>query len=223
MGRHRLWHFTKTSWRFTKWIVGWPLAIIGIVGLPDTINLWEKFIDKTETWIGEIMTDPHVKELAEKFVKIADIVNLFPVRVALVITGVAILIWAWPFWKLRHRVLFLMRSILGEQTWISRADALKIIRSSEWAQLRAPGKTLGEILTRSLFLSPESLALDATQTKFNVFLGMTLDSFENNNPNYVKITNDKKEYLEDKLLLFLKRSIEEEALKQFGPLPHSSV
>jgi hypothetical protein len=67
------------------------------------------------------------------------------------------------------------------------------------------------------------LALDASQTRFSVFLELTLDNFESDNPDYVRTSEGKKQYIEDKLSLFLRRAMEHEAVKQFGPLPSGSV
>jgi hypothetical protein len=129
-----------------------------------------------------------------------------------------------PGWRVRYRVFaFWRRTLTIEGVWLERGPALDAIRASQWAQLRAPGRTIGEILTRSLFNSPESLALHASQVKFNLFLEMTLDAFEASNPDYARTTDGKKEYLEQKLLQFLRRSLTEETLKQFGPLPSGRV
>ena len=56
------------------------------------------------------------------------------------------------------------------------------------------------------------------------YFALTLDSFEANNPNYVQV-NDKnqKEYLENRLVLFLRKAIEADVVKKFGPLPDSNV
>jgi hypothetical protein len=134
---------------------------------------------------------------------------------ALAIAATVALGWdLMPVWRVRHRFWgFWRRTLSSEEIWLGRESALDAIRASQWAQLRAPGRTIGEILTRSLFNSPESLALHASQVKFNLYLEMTLDSFAADNPNYVRITSGKKEYLEEKLLLFLSRSLANETLK----------
>lgn len=131
---------------------------------------------------------------------------------ALAIAAVIALGWDWlPGWRFRHRIFaFWRRTLTIEGVWLEREAALDTIRASQWAQIRTPGRTISEILTRSLFNSPESLALHASQVKFNLFLEMTLDSFEASNPNYVRVTEGKKEYLEGKLLLFLRQSLADE-------------
>jgi hypothetical protein len=65
--------------------------------------------------------------------------------------------------------------------------------------------------------------LDASETKFNVFLGMALDNFESDNPHYVRLIEGKKEYIEKKLTEFLRHALRSEAIKQFGPLPTGTV
>jgi hypothetical protein len=144
---------------------------------------------------------------------------------ALAIVAVAALGWdLLPGWRWRYRAFaFWRRKLSIEGVWLDKEAALKAIRASQWAQIRAPGRTVAEMLTRSLFSTPESLALDASQVKFNLFLEMTLDSFEASNQNYVRTTDGKKEYLEEKLLLFVRRSLADETLKQFGPLPSGRV
>jgi hypothetical protein len=130
MGRKRIKFIAKRAWDFTKWVVGWPLAILGLSGIPDSIDAWSKIFDGLLQLVGRVMTDQRVQQLAEKAVEFANFVNKTPIRVMLVPVGVSILIWGWrPFWSLRHRVLFrLWRLILNEQKWISREDAISSLR-----------------------------------------------------------------------------------------------
>jgi hypothetical protein len=111
---------------------------------------------------------------------------------------------------------------LGEAVWLDRASALKVIRSSEWAQLRAPGVTLADFIGRSLNIGGTS-PVDADATRFRVYIELTLDSFEQNNAAYVRENDNKKEYREDKLLLFIRKAMEAEVEQKFGPIPTASV
>jgi hypothetical protein len=52
---------------------------------------------------------------------------------------------------------------------------------------------------------------------------MTLDSFEQNNPDYVREVDGKKLYLEDKLMRFLNSSLDDEATQKFGQVPSGRV
>ncbi len=80
-------------WRFTKWAVGWPLAFFGLVGFSETLNSWDAFFSKLLAQVGAIMTDPRAEYLAAKAVAVATFLNHTPIRVALVIVGVGVLIW----------------------------------------------------------------------------------------------------------------------------------
>lgn len=141
---------------------------------------------------------------------------------ALAICGSLALGWDWlPFWALRRRLFSSWSKALGEEVWLSRSEALKAIRSSSWGRLREPPVSIGDYFMRGLAVGKEPL--DANEVKFKVFLNLTLDSFEAANPRYVREVDNKKEFLEEKLLLFVRRAMEEEVVKQFGPIPSSSV
>ncbi len=168
--------------------------------------IWEDFHTKHP----EIAADTYLRILADKGTLAADFVRRPRILWPLAAIALVILIWrARPVWSVQYRVFaFWRRALSIEGVWLERGAALDAIRASQWAQLRAPGRTISEILTRSLFSSPESLALQASQVKFNLFLEMTLDAFETSNPNYIRTTGGKKEYLEEKLLqrFFRKRT-----------------
>ena len=100
MARGRTKIFARRLRRFIKWAVGWPLAAFGFIGLPDQLGQWEVYIGKLAELTRAAMIDPRVIHLAQKAVEVANFVNHPAVRVALVIVGVAILIWGWrPFWN----------------------------------------------------------------------------------------------------------------------------
>jgi len=211
-------HWARGYWRFIKWAVGWPLAFLGFVGLPDTLNQWARFIDWALVQIGAIMTDPRVQYLAQKAVAVADFVNQTPVRVALVIVGVAILIWGWrPFWSLRHRLRFVWRTFLGEETWISREDALKLIRASDWAKLREPVSSIADSTAR--LLGGGQSPYDRNVILYRRYIEMTLEKFEMYNPTCVREDEGKKQYSERLLRYFVDGALDDEAIAKFGKLP----
>jgi hypothetical protein len=151
-------------------------------------------------------------------------VTRYPFKVALAAVCALALGWdLMPVWRIRHRIFVWRKALTSEGVWIDRDTALKVIRDSQWARLRAPAQTLAEMLTRSFLASPDATAFQANQLRFNVYLDMTLGSFETSNSDYVRTVEGKKEYLEEKLRLFLATSLRQEAIKQFGPLPNSRV
>ena len=219
MRKVRAKHFAKGLWRFTKWAVGWPLAILGFVGLPDTLNQWAHFFDRAFTRIGAIMTDPRVLYLAAKAVTVADFINQTPIRVILVIVGVAILIWGWrPFWSLRHRLRFAWRTFLGEETWISREDAYKVVRASDWAKTREPSYSILDRMGATGFSSGLS-ASERVMLLFRRYIDMLLEKFESDQPNAVREVDGHKQYAEGALRRYLDAALDSEAIQKFGPLP----
>src|SRR5580704_13493547 len=129
-------HIAKQLWEFTKWIVGWPLAFFGIFGLPDQLGQWEGLIGKLAEWMRAVLTDPRVVYLAEKAVEIANFVNLAPIRAALAIAGIAILVWGTrPVWRLRHHLFAWWKGFLGEKVWIDKITAIALLKNSTWAIL----------------------------------------------------------------------------------------
>ncbi len=206
-------------WRFFKWAVGWPLAIFGASGIPDQLGQWEDYIGRAAARVHAAMTDPHVVYLAEKAVEIANFVNHPAVRVALVIVGVAILIWGRrPFRSLRHRLRFKWRVFLGEETWISRDDAFEAVRVSDWAKAKQPSRSLLGATGLLMGLNEEHQT-----ARFKLYVNLALDQFEQFEPGEVRERDGKKEYAESKLLLFLRRSMKEELEKEFGPLPKATL
>lgn len=166
--------------------------------------------------IGAIMTDPRVQFLAEWAVSVANFVNQTPIRVALVIVGVAILVWRWrPVWDLRHRLRFTWRAFLGEETWIGLDDALRIIRSSDWAKLREP--TPG--LFGNLGIGQGLTEYQRDNIRFGRFIAMTLESFEQGHSNAVRLQGDTKEYAESKLRSFVDHALDAEVIEKFGKIP----
>jgi hypothetical protein len=210
--------FVKPVWRFTKWAIGGTISLIGLGGLPDALNSWAKFFTEILARVGAIMTDPRAEYLASKAVAVADFVNQTPVRVALVIVGVAILIWGWrPFWSLRHRLRFAWRTFLGEETWISHEEATKLIRASDWAKLREP--VPGFVESTARLLGGGMSAYDRDVIRYRRYIQMTLESFETSNPTGVRESDGNKMYSERLLRHFVASALDDEAIARFGKIP----
>jgi hypothetical protein len=207
-------------WRFTKWAVGWPLAFLGFIGLPDTFGQWAKFFDKIFAQIGTFVTDPRVQYLATKAVEISNFVNQTPVRVGLVIVGLAILVWGWrPFWSARHRLFVLWRHLLGEETWVDHEEATKIIRASRWARMREPRINVIYQLSRGFGIGAPQTEYDRDLMLFAHFIEMTLRSFEENRGNAVRVVEKKKQYEEEQLKRFIDGALDAEVIEKFGKIP----
>ena len=68
-------------------LISAPLGFIGLAGIPDDMETWER-------WIDEIMKDPLVTDLAERVVAIAEVVNNHWVRGSLIAVAALILVWS---------------------------------------------------------------------------------------------------------------------------------
>jgi hypothetical protein len=208
----------KKIFGYAKWLLGWPFAIFGITGVTDSFDTWSRWIDKALSWAHSAMTDPRVQQLAAKAVEFADFVNQAPVRITLVIIGVLILIWGWrPFWSLRHHFFFLWRRALGEEVWIDGSKARQLLEESDWGRLRRPISNFLDGIAGSLQGGVSPYAKN--MLKFNHFIKLTMDSFEENNPNSVRLTSGKKEYKESVLRAFFSHALDDEVVKQFGDVP----
>lgn len=141
---------------------------------------------------------------------------------ALVTASSLILIWNWrPVWNVRRRAIFSWRmTVLGEETWIGRDSALKIIRGSDWAQIREPAFSMIEQLAQSMrFSTSGKTEYDRDLLRFNRFIAMTLESFERNNPSAVREVDGKKEYAEGVLRTFMDNALDDEVIQRFGQIP----
>lgn len=205
-------------------IIGLAIAILGFAGLPDALDRWLIWIGYLVKWLDAAMTDPRVQFLAQKAVEIANFVNQDLVRAGLVILGVSIIGWGWqPFWALRHRFIFFWRTALGEQSWIDREAAISVIRSSDWANMRRPRGSVVLQFFNGLNSVTGPSEFEKDSTLFNRIIKMSLDSFEQNNPDHVREIDGKKQYLEDKLIKFMDSSLDEEAIQKFGQVPSTRV
>lgn len=82
--------------RVAKWLLGPPLALLGIAGVPEDLETWSG-------WIDRVVNDPLVQDLAAKAVRIAAFLNQGWTRAALTTAGVALLAWpAFLLWRARR-------------------------------------------------------------------------------------------------------------------------
>jgi hypothetical protein len=141
---------------------------------------------------------------------------------ALACIATVALAWEWyPVSRLRHP-LRLWRSVLGDETWIDREEALKLIRGSDWARLREPTYSILETIGQSAFgagMSPPA----KKEIVYRRFIEMTLESFEKYNSGSTKIIGTQKMYPENRLREFMRSALDDEAIKEFGDVPKGTV
>lgn len=126
--------------------------------------------------------------------------------------------WEWrPFWSWRHRIRFRWRKALGEETWIDRAEAIKLIRASDWAQMREPSLSILEGIGRGFMTG--KMPHEREMMRFRHFINMTLESFERNRSSHVREVDGKKEYSEGALRQFLSNALDAEVIERFGKIP----
>jgi hypothetical protein len=181
--------------------------------------IWEDFHQKHP----EIATSALIELVAATMAGATDFLKQSGAIWALAVVAFMILVWGWrPFWGLRHRVASAWRTLLGEEeNWVGREDALKIIRASDWAALKAPPVDIN--IAASLARAFGGATADREELEFKVYLDLTLDNFERDNPSCVRQQEGKKEYLEQKLILFLRKDSEDAIIKKFGPVPTGQV
>ncbi|CAG1015842.1 hypothetical protein RHIZO_05170 [Rhizobiaceae bacterium] len=214
----------KRTWSWGKRIVGGGLALIGLAGLPDDIATWAK-------WIDRMAYDPRVLELAEKAVEFSEVVNQWWIRGLLIVVGVSLAAWAWkPFWRLRHRWLFKWRRLVSEQVWITRDDALKLMKESPWGRLKEPNvvRSVSVFETMALGLTRERTIYGLSDTqkkllKYEVFLDKTLDKFCETNPIACRLNEGISQVDETALRAFLRVAMDEEISEEFGDIPSHKV
>jgi hypothetical protein len=75
----------------------------------------------------------------------------------------------------------------------------------------------------SLFSGNQKTDYQRNMLIFSHFCQMTIASFETDNPNSVRIVDGKKEYLERTLRLFFSHALDNDAIQEFGEIPHLHV
>jgi hypothetical protein len=136
---------------------------------------------------------------------------------ALALAATVALLWNWrPVWRARRRAIFSWRmTLLGEETWISRESALKVIRASRWAQLKEPSANFFEQIGR---IGGGFTDYDRSMILFSRYIDLALEQFELHNPQAVRETDGKKEYAEGRLRAVIDGALDTDAIKQFGDI-----
>ncbi len=138
------------------------------------------------------------------------------------LAGTALLALVWgslPIWRFRHRLFSSWRMMLGEEVWVDKDAAIKLIRSSQWGRLRAPSTSVIDALMYGGTGKDWLGAPDKNGIKFRRFLELSLNKYEQSNPAFTKMSDGAKLYLEKGLLTFLENAFDADVLTQFGSLP----
>lgn len=195
--------------------VGTALNILGLAGLPDDIDKWS-------IGIGYVTRDDRVLYLAEKAVAFAEFINQPYIRFTLLLIGFLILIWRVPaFWRFRNRVVFAWSAKVSGVVWINRARALEVMRNSRWGSLKEPQGSWSDLVGNPMKFGMSET--DRARERYNSFLELSLDSFEDRNPNCVKAEDGSTLYNEAALSKFLRNAMRDEVEAEFGNIPDSFV
>lgn len=181
-----------------------------------------------------MIQDPLVRGLAEHAVTLAEFVNKPEVRLPLIALG--LMAMAWPmrrFLRLRYKIKIWGKSKMSEKIWVSKNDAVREVRESDWGELKEPyvSETRSIIDTSAIFaslnqkytvsgMSPERKA----QKTFTIFLEATLRAFHRNNPKAFrqdKEGNDETEL--NALRAFLQEAMDQEVIEAIGHVPNIKV
>lgn len=212
--RKRLFEFAKRPF---KCPLGTGIFVLGLAGIQDDVATWQKWIDK-------VTRDEQVLALAYQAASVAQWINQPAVRWVLVAAGFLLILWRLPwFWNLRHKLVFAGRSLLSSQVWINRESALDILQNSTWGQLKRPVVGFAENLSMA-FAGGGLTDNQKRLKKYAMYIELTLESFETNNPNSVKAGEDgSPEYEEGALRKFTRAAIQDEVISDFGEIPSRSV
>ncbi len=154
-------------------------------------------------------SDPRIVAMAEQAVQVAEFVNQYWFRAALVICGVLLIIWpARRFWLIRHRLLYLWRAALSDEVWISEQAACALVANSDWGLIREPRQSIADMISFTISGGPSPGEMK--RRKFERYCEMVLDRFAETNPQYVRQGGDGSEFLEDKLDRFLQQALDRE-------------
>lgn len=201
-------------------VAGVSIFIVGLAGVPDDLATWY-------AWVDAVVTDPFVLAIASKMLALAGLVNESWFRVALILIGIVTLLWPlrW-FWRLRHKLKFRWRHILSEQVWISKLDALELIRQSDWGRLKEPRlvQHVNVLDALAINFSRERVVRgmsdwDRKILKYNVFVDRTLEKFAEANPRAKRTVESGEEFDETALRAFLKQAMDAEMANEFGDIP----
>lgn len=198
-------------------LVGFAITFIGLAGLPENLATWQ-------SWIDRVMSDPLVLALAERAVRVAEVVNLLPVRAALVAFGLLMIVWPvrW-FWRIRHKLIFRWRRLVSENVWISRTEALKVIRESQWGRIKAPINVSSGLRLLGRMGSGGYDDETQKQVKFAAYVKLTLDKFCESNPKHCRTQESESQVDEVPLRRFLNLALEKELASEFGEIPNFRI
>jgi hypothetical protein len=142
------------------------------------------------------------------------------VFVTLAVTAMILVLWRLrPFWRLRDRFSYWLRRRMAEEVWTDKATVLDIISKSQWAMSRNPNAGIGYLLSAVSGIGEMAFR----GAKFDRFCELVLQNFVDANPTYLRITEGKSEYREDKLRVFLQEAFDDDVRKQFGAVPYKTV
>jgi hypothetical protein len=195
--------------------LGTGLTIIGLAGLADDVETWQKLFNR-------MTRDERVLVLAEKAADFASWLNQPEVRVALVLLGIILLAWRLPaVWRFRHKLIFKWRAKLSEIVWIDREAAITLMKNSEWGQIKRPNTSILDFkMPATTGLTPS----ERSRTKFRLYIELSLDSFAEDNWDSVRQTDEgEEEYNETVLRKFVGSAMKSEIEEQFGSIPSGSV
>jgi hypothetical protein len=169
-------------------------------------------VGRLERWLSDFMTDPRIHAVAVWTANAIVFLNQWWVETILIAVILLLLFWGVrPIWRIRHRVIFFWRRSLEAEVWTTKANAIELIRKSNLATSRSKNPWA-------------SLFIGGLDRKFDRWCEMVLESFISNNPNYIRsLENGESEYREDKLRTFLRRSFDDDVLKEYGSIPSKSV
>ncbi|EYD77771.1 hypothetical protein Rumeso_00498 [Rubellimicrobium mesophilum DSM 19309] len=123
---------------------------------------------------------------------------------------------------------------MADEVWLSEKDAIETLKQSDWGMLRIPHITetvnrfdtaglaalLGHSTTRTIAGMSDA---EKGRRKYLMFLGRTLRSFAESNPEATRQVDDKQEYERGALLKFLDLALEDELEDEFGRVPSYRV
>lgn len=193
-------------------------------------SVWDDFHQKHPQIAARAM----LRAFAEKATEAVHYINLPPARWTLAAIAVLLLIWgSRPVWRLWHHLISWLKSLLGEKVWIDKITAIELLKNSTWATLARmkaakPRETYNNAF--AILLGGQRVVREPPpnpqfeQLEFDAFIELTLDNFERDNPDYVKVDElRKKQYLEDKLSAFIKKALGAQVSDRFGSIPSGKV
>jgi len=179
------------------------LTLLAIPDIPDEIAKWEQ-------WLTDFVTDPRVHAVAVWASEVARIHNEIPVRLALGVIGIALLVWpARRFWRFRSKVWFLLRRTVTEIIWIDESKAFGLVHGSSWARYRF-NRNKPSVWTQPL------MAGYGRDDMYIRWCQKVLEHFEGQLNASRRAGDGKTEYNEGALRSYLQELYDSAVLKEFG-------